>query len=169
MRKINTKSKFLALTFFVVMTVLAGAAVAQSNLRTDDSDAAKNLTGTWNVVVTPPLPDQPFRSIMTFTEDGNLIETAAGPPLPALGNPGMGVWGKTGDSRFAWTFVFYDYDISLQLIDTGKVRAALKLDKSGDRFTGRVEVTIYDLAGNILFSGPGGTVEGKRLKLEPLP
>ncbi len=36
----NSKRIFLALTFVVVMTALAGSAVAQSNLKTDDANAA---------------------------------------------------------------------------------------------------------------------------------
>ena len=37
----NTKRIFLALTFVVVMTAVAGSAVAQSNLKTDDTTDAK--------------------------------------------------------------------------------------------------------------------------------
>jgi hypothetical protein len=151
------------LLVFVVSTI----AIPVQAMAGDEKDS---LTGTWTVKVTPPVAlGDPFSSIMTFTEDGNLIETANGGSPPALGNPGLGVWGKQGDHLFAWTFLFYDYDISLQLIDTGKVRGKIKLDKDGNKFTGKVEVTIYNLDGSVQFSGPGGTVEGKRVKLEPLP
>lgn len=167
----NTRRSLLALLAAIVISVTVGSAAAHQKPDKDDCDEKdKCLTGTWTVKVTPPPQlGAPFSSIMTFTEDGNLIETANGGDLPALGNPGLGVWGKTGNREFAWTFLFFDYDISLQLIDSGKVRAKINLGKNGDKFTGELLLTIYDLAGNVQFSGPGGTVEGKRVKLEPLP
>jgi len=168
----NTRKSLLALLAAIVISITVGPARAHQKADKDDCDQKdKCLTGTWTVKATPPPQSgqAPFSSIMTFTEDGNLIETANGGSPPALGNPGLGVWGKQGDHLFAWTFLFYDYDMSLQLIDTGKVRGKIKLDKDGDKFTGKVEVTIYNLDGSVQFSGPGGTVEGKRVKLEPLP
>jgi hypothetical protein len=51
------------------------------------------IVGTWLTTVSIDPPDAPpaFPQILTFNEGGTAMQSAAGPPIPALGNPGHGV------------------------------------------------------------------------------
>src|ERR1044072_8787961 len=87
---------------------------AQSGLRGVDESAqeakAKTLVGTWLLTITPDEPGAPsFQGLYTFTSDGIALFSSVGPPIPGLGNPGQGVWEKTGNT-FAVTWKQFTFD-----------------------------------------------------------
>lgn len=162
----NAKKLLLTLVVTALMATMVCAQLSENSV-SPKAKKLKDPMGAWTTVITPPDGPQ-FSSIMSFFADGNLVETANGGNPPALGNPGLGIWAKKGDREFAWTFLTYDYDANLQFIDTAKVQADISLSNSGDEFSARVQVTVLSPDGSVIFSGDGGTVQGTRVKLEPL-
>ena len=72
-----------------------------------DGVGAKALVGTWRVTVTtfpcanPAATNPPFVSLLTFGEDGSLIETTAGMQFqPGQRSIGHGRWERTGPASF---------------------------------------------------------------------
>lgn len=128
----------------------------------------KTIVGAWATKVTPP-PDSgeaSFPGCFTFSADGNLIATQAGGAFPALGNPQLGLWEKTGSRQFTFTYFLQEFDDHFQLVDTAEVHALITLGPNGDHFTGSLDFSVFDLDGNLLFSGCCATIEGKHLELK---
>src|SRR5688500_6742696 len=95
------------LTIFITIGLMTAIALAQSEFREVNqpdlqAKASKTLTGTWLLTITPDEPGAPsFEGLYTFTSDGIALFSSVGPPIPGLGNPGHGIWEKTGANTFA--------------------------------------------------------------------
>lgn len=175
----NAKRIFQSLIVCSLVVLTVSPARAQ-DLTVTSSQAAKGRTadlleaqkktigGTWATKVTPP-PDSgeaAFPGCYTFTSDGNLIATQAGGAVPALGNPQLGLWEKTGSRQFTFTYFLQEFDDHFQLVDSVEVHALVTLGPNGDQFTGSLDFSVFDLDGTLLFSGCCATIEGKRLELK---
>src|SRR5438445_789719 len=95
----NTKklaaSLFLLVLTAVIATTISSAQVKVIEVDRSDSESTKisplsnyDLVGSWNVVVTPDDGSPSFKGFYSFGIDGNASFSSAGPPVPALGNPG---------------------------------------------------------------------------------
>lgn len=133
----------------------------------------KSIVGTWLETVTfsgggaPP----PFRSLGTYTEDGNVVVADQGNDttvLPFVFSPGHGAWVHVDGRTFAWTVMELVTDLSGNLIATLKVRGQHTVNEPGDEYTGQFIAELFDPVGN-LFSSVEGTNQGQRIHVEPLP
>lgn len=162
-----------AVVVFGAALVATSSVLAQNNSNKDmqQQAAAENdeLAGTWLTRTTPP-PEgpPPFQGIFNFAGDGSLIATQAGGEFPALGNPQLGTWSKSPGNKRQFTLTYYgqDFDDHFQLTDSYRVRGTVKLNASGTSFTGILDITVYDLDGNEVFSDCCATFEGSRVGLE---
>ena len=131
----------------------------------------KALVGTWATKLTPP-PESgvpAFPGFFTFTSDGNLIATQSGGPVPALGNPQIGLWAHNGGRQFTITYFVQDFDEhSFQQVASEEARATITLNDAGDRFTGIIGGDIFDLDGHLIVHLCCATFEGQRLAVKPL-
>src|SRR5437870_5494705 len=105
---------------FMIAVALFGATLAvtqtfaqEQNNQNDETQSLpsrnNDLTGAWLTNVTPPpVAGPPFQGIFTFTSDGTMIATQAGGPMPALGNPQLGLWARTGIRQFTLTYYGQD-------------------------------------------------------------
>ncbi|MBI1763674.1 MAG: hypothetical protein HYR56_19790 [Acidobacteria bacterium] len=127
----------------------------------------KAFVGTWVATVTPGGPDAgpSFPSLLTFMADGTALFSAAGPPIPALGNPGHGTWARIGDRTFAATFVQLTFTDIFHLDGTLKISLTIKLNEKLDELTTQDQVKIFDLEGNELVTLDGAQ-RGKKLQVE---
>jgi hypothetical protein len=156
---------------------------------------SENITGTWLFTVTgdapaPGVPGPVFTELMTFNGVGGLTETNGifhansasnpflPPPIQLNASDGYGTWAVAGRPQiFATTFqklMFAGPTTAGSLfpgqhIGFAKVRELLNLDSSGktEMLTGKFELEVTDLAGNVVFAS-GGTVQGTRVAVEPL-
>ncbi len=85
-------------------------------------------------------------------------------PFPALGNPQLGLWSKNPGNKRQFTLTYYgqDFDDHFQLTDSYRVRGTVNLNASGTSFTGVLDITVYDLDGNEVFSDCCAAFEGSR-------
>jgi hypothetical protein len=79
----------------------------------------------------------------------------------------VGSWIRTGDRQFGLTHHRFNYGADGNLTGTIKIRASIALNDMLDCFTGVYRSDVFDLNGNLLRSGRG-TLEGKRINVEPL-
>jgi len=123
-----------------------------------------NLTGTWLVTITPDDGSPSFVGYYSFFGDGNASFSSAGPPIPALGNPGYGVWKPIARNQFAATIRMNSYDLAFQFAGTLKINARIQMT-GPDSFTTTDSVTVYDPLGNEIVV-LGGSAQGTRIKVE---
>ncbi len=171
--RLNQKEKFAVCVFCAVLfTLLAFVAANAQNEISDTTDSNEilssssgyDLTGTWELTITPDDGSPSFNGFYTFNSDGNASFSSAGPPIPALGNPGYRVWKKTRYNRFASTIRMNSYDEKFQFAGTLKINAKIRLT-SHDTFVTEDQVTVIDPDGNVIVV-LGGSAQGRRMEVE---
>ncbi len=161
----------------LVLTVLVSLLAAQTigaggspELRTV-SGVGQELEGTWRVQVSPENPPiglpPSFPSLNTFMPSGELLETSVGTP-PSRRSPGHGEWLRTGDRRFAFTFVFFRFDAENRYIGELEASSQIRLARNLRRFRGFSTAVLRDPQGNVVGTFRS-TVNGERIEIrEPV-
>lgn len=126
-----------------------------------------DLTGTWELTITPDDGSPAFVGFYSFGADGNVSFSSAGPPIPGLGNPGYGVWKKIKHNRFAVTFKMISYTLGFQFDGTLKVLADIQMT-SENTFVTSDTIIIYDPEGNEIVR-LAGSAQGRRMTVENVP
>lgn len=103
---LRTSTLATGLALLATATVTPMVATAKSG-NGSNGTSAKALVGTWRVTVTtfpcasPQATNPPFVSLLTFGEDGSLIETTSSPQFQAgQRSIGHGRWERTGPGAF---------------------------------------------------------------------
>ncbi len=124
-----------------------------------------SLVGTWEARITPSDPEiPPFLGFYTFMADGNALFSSAGPPLPALGNPGHGVWRRVTANGFVITLRQNTFTPDLQTDGSLRINANVCLT-SASTFVTQDEVNILDPDGNVIVT-LGGSARATRMVAE---
>ena len=124
------------------------------------------LVGSWQAVVTPTsIPIPAFPGMLTFTSDGGVIETDAGPPNTKLFTAGHGEWERIQDRQYAISYVQLRYDETGKFEGFIKVRITANFNDKMDEFNGQLAVEVTDPNSVVLLSGKGD-VKAKRMKVE---
>jgi hypothetical protein len=142
---------FCALLFFIV--------------KASADDDARQLEGSWFGTVTvanPPLGS--FNDLVTFTENGEVIESRRlyvpeSPFGPMLETPGHGEWVKTGPHEFQINFVFLlegaPDNASARGADIGTDNISIRVRVAHGELQGSFESNIKDPNGNVIFTATG--------------
>ena len=156
------KSKIIIVLFLTFVTAAAAFAALPTTQKPE-----KGLVGTWVTTVAPPPEAEvpPFKLIFSFMADHNLIATGAGGEFPALGNPCLGTWAKSGENEYTITYVCLDYDATLQLTGMDKLTGRVTPDDSGT-LNGSIALTNFDANGQEVFSACCANVGCERLEVE---
>ena len=159
----HTRALAAALMFAVAGSLFV-AQPAHAGLNDEPGSRPDPIVGTWLTTVTPDGPDAPppFPQLLTFNEGGTLMQSAAGPPIPALGNPGHGAWKRVGKHTIATTFAQLTFDETLQQNGSLKVSTLVTLHEQTHTITSVNQATIYDLDGNEIVTLTA-TETGRRL------
>jgi len=150
----------LALSLAAAMT----AVQAQPDRRDDH-----RIIGSWDVTVffTRPAGRAPVKALYTFTGGGAVVMTADNDRR--MIGPGHGVWTRTEEDQFGATFVRMRFDpVTAAYIGTLKVRLALNLSEDGDVLSGPYDSDLFDKDGNLTGPAFAGTIEARRIKVEPV-
>jgi len=125
-------------------------------------EARPSIVGAWEVTVVPSDPGiPPFLGFYNFFSDGNAIFSSAGPPLPALGNPGHGAWRRVGSNVFDVVIRQNTFDETLQANGSLRIESRVCLTAL-NRFVTSDDVKIYDPEGNEVVT-LGGSARAQRL------
>ena len=158
-KQVERRRKYLFALAGVVAMILAGRT---AYLRAAGAD--QRLSGSWKAVVTATNPPflPPLAVLVTFTRDGEVVETRrlynpVSPFGPLLFTPGHGSWERTGENEFSATIVDLfqaapgNPAADGSILGEEEVKYALTLDPSGDTLSGQVVGKVKDTAGNVLF------------------
>ncbi|HTA70096.1 MAG TPA: hypothetical protein VK776_17530 [Bryobacteraceae bacterium] len=145
----------------ILMMVIGGAMVLTPSSFSQSN--AAHLAGSWKGAVTPTSPSglTPFTSLITFTNDGAVVESRrllvpASPLGPLLETTGHGAWQRVDEREFDVHFVFLlQGAVSGVDIGTDNVHLRLKLDSTDGILSGTFDSTIKDTFGNPVFSASG--------------
>ena len=133
----------------------------------------KSIVGSWLETVTVSSEGTPrqFKSLGTYTEDGNVVVADQGNDttvLPFVFSPGHGAWVHLHGRTFRWTVIELVTDLSGNLVARLKVRGEHTVNGSGNEYTGQFRGDLFDPVGNLI-SSFAGTNQGQRIQVEPLP
>lgn len=147
-----------ALMAIAALTVALSFASAQTADETQSSHGT--IRGVWRTMVTPVNCETggalvpAFPGLFTFHKGGTMSEYGIGPGSnPALRSPGHGLWQRVNDEHYSFTFIFYRYDTSGIFIGSQKITASLKLGESGNEFTTRSTIKVFDANDNLIGTG----------------
>jgi hypothetical protein len=143
------------------------------------SDAGPLLEGSWAMTITATEPAglPPFKGLITFTRDGDVLESRRPyvpftPFGPVIESSGHGAWTRTGRRQIAVVFQFLlqaapnnPVFTNGEDLGTDNIRLQLVRSQSGDSFTGTFRSAAKDADGNVVFEARG-TVTGSRLRPE---
>lgn len=170
----NSKRVFLTLAVVLMIAMQAALAGAQNGKGDGPSGHKLNLEGTWLADVT--FTDGfTLKVLFTFIpnkygEEGTLIDTNEYQFTPnPICTPDQGVWVRTGDRDFAATHKTFCFDQNEggNPAGTAKIRDTIRLSRSGNEFTGRQRVDVYDTGGNLVDTFDA-TMQAVRMRVEPL-
>jgi hypothetical protein len=166
-----TKKALLTLAALLVTSAVATsaalAATGRDHARTSAAPNGQQLNGTWTTTVqltdAPPGAPTSFNALDTFLPGGSLLVSSSA-PNPALRTLAHGTWIRTGDHRFASTFVWFRFDPTGQYVGTQRVSRTMVLAKNGVSFqasdivqvvspTGAVVATIHGTESGTLLRG----------------
>jgi hypothetical protein len=134
-------------------------------VRASADDDARKLEGSWLGTVTvanPPLGS--FNDLITFTENGEVVESRRlyvpeSPFGPMLETPGHGEWVKTGAHEFQINFIFLlegaPDNASARGADIGTDNISIRVKVVQGQLQGSFESNIKDPNGNVIFTATG--------------
>lgn len=158
----NAKRILVAMIICATAVTIAGAQRGEGSFQTQAKK--KELTGTWLLKITPGEPGAvPFDGLYTFTSDGIALFSSVGPPIPGLGNPGHGVWVRTGPNTFAATFKQFTFDDIFTTNGSLVINSTITMSGADD-FTSQDVGGIFDLDGNLIVT-IGGSQVGQRMTI----
>ena len=161
----------LAITLAVTMTTSVVYGQSNQDRRASPDAGERTIAGVWRTVVTPrncQTGEQvapAFPGLFTFQVHGTMSEYGIGPgSSPALRSPGHGVWERQhGRHDYSFAFTFDRYNPTGVFIGSQTVSAALELGRSGDEFTTKSGIEIFD-ASDTLIATACATAVGRRFE-----
>src|SRR5439155_13855854 len=131
-------------------------ALGQASQNPVASGDGQHLEGSWtftvNVTGVPPGFPQGYTSLITFSPDGGLVQSAWVPPGTIAPSPivgvspwiGHGEWARTAESEFALTVLIPRFDSAGNFVGLAKSRASIRLDQTHRQADGRFAGDIFD-------------------------
>jgi hypothetical protein len=150
-------------------------AVAQAAVRAQDGDQERTVEGVWRVTIVPrfcatgdPIPGAAAESLWTFHKDRTMDVWAQNNVITTTRSPSQGLWRLDhGWSDYSFGFVHLRYDPATgAFIGRQEAKGTLVLGESGDDFSTDSSTKLFDVNGNLEFTGCAKSV-GTRFKLEP--
>ena len=131
--------------------------------RAEQTNEKRKLTGNWMVTVTPTPPPQapPFLTLVTYFDDGNLLQEGTG-TATAIRSTGRGNWERTGHQQFTQSFIFFRFDAARTYLGTRVVTSTITLSEDGRQYQADSVGQNFDTSGNLLTTSQATEV-GQRL------
>ena len=150
------RKKLAVLVVVVGIALVFTGAVASA----DDGPGKQTLAGVWQAALTilsacgpTGVPVAGFPVLLTFTRDGDVIETPASLELADIASirtsPGLGRWQYEGWQQFSAVFRFFVISVPANLPNgSATVTEAIELDKDGDSLASTGTADFLDANGN---------------------
>jgi len=153
----NTKRALLTLAALLAIAAIAAsaalAATGRDHARLSTAPNGTQLNGTWTTTVkltdAPPGAPAAFNALDTFMPGGSLLVSSSAPG-PGLRTLAHGTWIRTGDHRFAATFVWFRFDPTGQYLGTQRVSRTMVVAPNGSAFQASDTVQVISAAGAVV-------------------
>ena len=104
-----------------------------------------------------------FSAMTSFNAGGTLTSSASIDLQPNnLSTPSYGAWRRTHPGQYAIKFRFFTFDAQANPAGSGEVDASVTLEDNS--LQGSFTLTIFDLAGNVVFSTTGA-IQATRIEV----
>ncbi len=165
---IRSKTVLVAVALIALTAMISTGAISASAGK--QAPKSERLSGTWMTTVTledpPPGVAATFRALNTFLPSGELLVSSS-VGLPATRSLAHGDWIRTGNRRFASSFVFFRFDPAGAFIGSQRVHRTILLAASLNAFTSTDVVEILDPSGTVIRSSRATEV-GQRLTVQQI-
>ena len=155
---VSTPGKFL-----LALAVLTSLVSIPLLSKADQTNEAKKLTGNWMVTVTPvttpPGQAAPFHTLMTYFDDGNLLQESSSSTLRSTGR---GNWERTGHNQFNQSIIFFRFDAARTYLGTRVITSTITLGEDGRQYQADSVGQNFDTSGNLLTTSQATEV-GQRI------
>jgi hypothetical protein len=144
------------------------AALAPGTITAKAAESSNDdLVGSWRGTATVTGLGS-FGTLLSFAAGGTLVHSTAidlqnTAAAPNLSTPSYGAWKRTGEGKFAVKFEFFTFDTQTNPSGSGEVKERLSVED--DNLHGTLSVTVFDSAGNVVFTAPG-TITAKRIEAD---
>lgn len=134
--------------FLLAVAILISLVSIPLLTRADQTNEARKLTGNWMVTVTPTSPPAPpFATLVTYFEDGNLLQESSGTTLRSTGR---GSWQRTGHQQFSQSMIWFRFDAARTYLGTRVVTSTVTLSEDGNQYQAESVGQNFDTSGNLL-------------------
>ena len=162
------KTVLVAVALIALTAMVSTGAISASAGK--QAPKSQRLSGTWMTTVTledpPPGVAASFRALNTFVMSGELLVSSS-VGLPATRSLAHGDWIRTGNRRFASSFVFFRFDPAGAFIGSQRVHRTILLASSLNAFTSTDVIEILDPSGTVIRSSRATEV-GQRLTVQQI-
>ncbi|MEO7678430.1 MAG: hypothetical protein ABIV39_16855 [Verrucomicrobiota bacterium] len=145
--------------FLLAVAVMISLVSIPLLTRADGPNEKKALTGNWMVTVTPVPAAPPFLTLVTYFEDGNLLQESSGNTVRSTGR---GYWERTGNQQFTQSITFFRFDAARTYLGTRVITSTITLSEDGSEYQAHSVGQNFDTSGNLLTTS-GATEIGRRL------
>ena len=159
----------------VVVLAVLFLCVADARLAVAQPNGNQQLEGSWfaTITATDPAGLEPFKGLLTFTRDGNVIEARRlyvpdSPFGPLIETPGHGSWVRVGQRQFKVKFMFLIQSFPDGVhIGNDNIEMVLDVSRDGDSLSGTFVSQVRDPATNsVVFFQAIGTITASRIRAD---
>ncbi len=139
--------------------------LASAQEESKGQDGGGRLEGTWDVQVTirncqTGAAIRTFPSIGTFMSGGTALDSTSGIPQ-ALKTPGQGVWSHISGNSYRFKFKSFSFDASGNPTGWTIISHEANLNSRADEYESAGTAEVYNLNGNLLFTGCSTTTAAR--------
>ena len=145
----SAPGKYL-LAVAVLITLTTIPPLTRATQRNEKQTLAGNWMGTVTRLNPPPGQAVSALSLMTFFDDGNLLQEGSD---PALRSTGRGKWERIGHHQFTQEFLNWRFDAARTYIGTRIVKSTIPLSDDGNEYHAETVAQTFDAVGNLLNTG----------------
>ena len=156
----------------LLVAAVAAAAGLSSASSAASSAEGLQLDGTWMVTVTrinpPPGLAPTFKSLMSYTRGGGMIETSN--TGTTRRGAALGQWERIGNNLFATSMWLFRFDPATgSSLGTQEIDRTMRLATDGESFTAVAVIHVFDVDGNPVGDALHATEVGTRLTINRKP
>ena len=156
----------------LLVAAVAAAAGLSSASSAASSAEGLQLDGTWMVTVTrinpPPGLAPTFKSLMSYTRGGGMIETSN--TGTTRRGAALGQWERIGNNLFATSMWLFRFDPATgSSLGTQEIDRTMRLAADGESFTAVAVIHVFDVDGNPVGDALHATEVGTRLTINRNP
>jgi hypothetical protein len=162
----------IAIAGLLLVAAIAFAASLSSVSSAASSTEGLQLDGTWMVTVTrvnpPPGVALTFKSLLTYTRGGGMVETSN--TGTTRRGAALGQWERIGNNLFATSMWLFRFDPATgSSLGTQEIDRTMRLAADGESFTAVAVIHVFDLDGNPVGGALHATEVGTRLAINRNP